>query len=228
MNPLFLDAVAAAERVIGPAVLGLGAKAGPILFQFSPMGVARGKDSDALVDRLGAFLAALPRGPLYAVEVRDASLVGPRYLAALEASGVAHGFTLHPTMPGVRAQAALLAGADPRDTSALEPAMERVLSHAPALVCRWMLHATQKYEGARGKYFPFDRLVDEDLLSRQAVARMCLLAAALGRETWVIANNKAEGSAPLTLRRLAEVVGAASGPRNDERQQSGRRVGGDG
>jgi hypothetical protein len=67
-----------------------------------------------------------------------------------------------------------------------------------------MLHAGFGYEAARLRYQPFDRLVDADPASRAAIAAMCLDTARAGRPAYVIANNKAEGSAPLTLFRLAE------------------------
>ena len=39
-----------------------------------------------------------------------------------------------------------------------------------------------------------------------SLARLCLAAASRGDQAIVIANNKAEGSAPLTLLRLAEQI----------------------
>ena len=39
-----------------------------------------------------------------------------------------------------------------------------------------------------------------------ALARLCLSAAAAGQPAFVIANNKAEGSAPLTLIKLATLI----------------------
>ncbi len=59
---------------------------------------------------------------------------------------------------------------------------------------------------------PFDRIMDDDLDNRQTIAGMGLAAIAAGRPAFVIANNKAEGSAPCTLSRLAAcVVQARSG-----------------
>jgi hypothetical protein len=46
-------------------------------------------------------------------------------------------------------------------------------------------------------------LVDEDIPNRVSLARLCLDTATRGQAVFVIANNKAEGSAPLTLIRLA-------------------------
>jgi uncharacterized protein YecE (DUF72 family) len=72
------------------------------------------------------------------------------------------------------------------------------------VVVRWMLHPTQEYEAARERYFPFDRLVDPDPKNRAAVADLLETILARGSEAFVIANNKSEGSAPLTLFTLAK------------------------
>ena len=77
------------------------------------------------------------------------------------------------------------------------------------IVARWNLQAGRAYEEARADYFPFDRLVEEDEPTRAAVANLAARAAARGRGVFVTINNKAEGSAPLSVLRLAEVITAA-------------------
>ena len=60
-----------------------------------------------------------------------------------------------------------------------------------------------KYEGSEGRYAPFNALVDEDPEGREQVA--VLIAEAVRREiAAIIVNNKAEGSAPLTIHKLAD------------------------
>ena len=79
------------------------------------------------------------------------------------------------------------------------------------LLVRWMLHPGRRYE-AKTRYQPFDRIVDDDRDNRQTIASLCLAALAAGHASFVIANNKAEGSAPCTVFRLAEdVVQAIAG-----------------
>lgn len=182
-NPLFLDPDYAAAAVVAPVLEGLGEKAGPLLFQFPPQDVAALGGADRFAQRLHAFLAELPRGPLYAVELRNAELLHPAYFDALADVGACHCVNAHPTMPDVASQARAALAARP-----------------PALVVRWMLHRGFAYETARDRYAPFDRLVDEDEPTRAAIARQC---AAAGIPSFVIINNKAEGSAPLSAFRLA-------------------------
>ena len=75
---------------------------------------------------------------------------------------------------------------------------------------RWNLRPGLLYEQARSRYSPFDRLVDEDIQTRQALAALAHVALRAGQPVWIIANNKAEGSAPLTLLRLCEEVSATA------------------
>lgn len=188
-NPDFLDPEYAIREVVGPAVEGLGAKLGPLLFQFPPGPAEHFGGPAAFADRLARFLRALPNGPLYAIELRTADLMTDGYAAALESNGAAHGYTVHPAMPPLERQTAL------------------VMPHyQPALVIRWMLGSGLAYETARKRYDPFDRLVDEDAPTRHAIALTVLDALIAEREAFVIANNKAEGSAPLTLRCLADHI----------------------
>ena len=188
-NPRFLDAAFASDAVVAPAVEGLGDRLGALLFQFPPLPRGETRDPPRFAARLSAFLSALPRGPRYAVEVRDAELLNPGYAAALSASGAAHGFTVHPSMPSLETQAATVPVED-----------------QPQLVVRWMLGHGRGYEEARELYAPFDRLAAPDPESRASVAELLRRAVRAGKEGLVIVNNKAEGSSPLSIVELARAV----------------------
>ena len=77
---------------------------------------------------------------------------------------------------------------------------------AGPLVVRWSLHSGFKYETAKAKYFPFNRLVDEDPDCRESLARECVRTLDAGFPVYVVINNKAEGSAPLSVEKLAQRV----------------------
>ena len=190
----FLDPGYAVNEVIHPVMEGLGASAGPILFQFSPMGVRSAKSAEAFTRRLGVFLRACPVGPLYAVEVRDRALMRPSWAAMLRDTGVSHSYGVHPTMPPPLVQA-----------QTVDPAGQ------PAIVCRWMLHAGLGYQAAVDRYEPFNEIVDADPSSREQFARLCSLAISHGKDSWVIINNKAEGSAPRSVELLARALGRTDG-----------------
>jgi len=188
-SPRFLDASFAAAHFVEPCVAGLGAKAGPLVFQFSPLGRSIVRDPARFAARLFRFLDALPKGPLYAVELRDAGLLGAPLADALGATRARYCFGVHSRMPDVAAQSAALAG----------------LAPGP-FVARWNLHAGYAYTAAKTHYAPFNRLVDEDPVTRGALAERCLDALSAGYPAFIIANNKAEGSAPLSLVKLARAV----------------------
>ncbi|MFO7565245.1 MAG: DUF72 domain-containing protein [Enhygromyxa sp.] len=192
-NELFLEPEYASRVVVEPFMAGLGAHAGVLLFQFPAQHVPGGARSFAC--RLERFLAALPRGPHYAVEIRNPELLTPRYVTALERAGASHCVVELPGMPEVRKQWEVSGGAD-----------------RPALVMRWMLARPHSYGSGREAYSPFNRLVDENPSVRRELAEMIL---ASDKPTYLVVNNKAEGCSPLSIQRLAEQLASLRGERDD-------------
>ena len=188
-NPAFLDAGFARDEVVAPFAEGLGPKAGPLVFQFPPQGP--GVRAGAFARELGAFLGALPEGPRYAVELRDAHLLTASYVDALRDAGASHCLSLHPRMQRLAEQAELASRA------------------GRTLVVRWMLRRGLAYEAARQRYAPFSALVDEDRDLRGALAERCLEAARRETDVFVIVNNKAEGCAPQSAFELTRAMAAA-------------------
>ena len=198
-NPHFLDPAIAAREFVVPCLEGLGAKAGPLVFQVSPLPRGLVEDATIVIERLAVFFAALPKElgkqrPIYALELRNAELLTPRLMRMLSEQGVRYCVGLHDRMPEVERQ---------------ETALKALDGGTPGdLVVRWNLHRGFLYQAAKQRYEPFDRLVDEDPESRQILARMAARAFKAGRKVWITANNKAEGSAPLSLLKLAEEIAA--------------------
>ncbi len=186
---VFLDAGYAERQVLMPALEGLGERLGLILLQFSPLPSEVLRERGRLLERLHRFLRMLPRGAVWAIEWRDAAMLGPDYEALLADTGAVHGYSAHPRMPRLAAQLA-----------------------APArgpLLIRWLLERGQLYEQARRRYAPFDRLVDPDPRTRQEIVECASTALSRGMQTLVIVNNKAEGSAPLSVVALASALVAS-------------------
>ncbi len=195
-NDRFLNPVYAQTAVVEPALLGLGENLGPILFQFSPTDIDLLGGAKRFAERLHRFFCHMPRGPTYAVELRNAPLLTRDYAAALCDTGVCHCINVYPGMPHARDQALI----------------GRV-AEAPAQVIRWMLHDGLSYEQARAAYDPFDRIIDDDPETRRELARLIDQAAKREQPSFVIVNNKAEGSSPLSVARLAGVVAHLRRPR---------------
>jgi uncharacterized protein YecE (DUF72 family) len=184
----FLDPAFTIDRIIQPAVEGLGDQLGVLLFQFPPLGFTP-RQLYSFPETLARFLEQLPRGPQYAVEMRNREVLVDRYADALARNGVTHCFNVHPRMPLIDEQAALLG--------------DRAWQSG-TVAFRWNLHPSQDYEDARERYFPFDRLVEPDPRNRTSLCEVLERVLEAGHEALVIANNKAEGSAPLTLLTLAK------------------------
>ena len=191
-NAAFLNANLATTQFVEPATQGLSDTCGPLVFQFPPLGARFTRAPQRFADALAEFLVALPKlasPACYAVEVRDPELLTDDYLAALCAGGATHCIAVHARMPQPSEQARFW-----RESGRLP------------LVIRWSLHSGFKYEEAKERYAPFNALVDEDLEGRAQLATLAIEATQARQETFIIANNKAEGSAPLTIRKLAELI----------------------
>ncbi|CAB3786542.1 hypothetical protein LMG28138_02245 [Pararobbsia alpina] len=197
-NPTFLDPALARDEFVVPCLEGLGRKAGALVFQLSPMTPPMLADPAGLIERLGDFfrllpaLDAYPGQPVYALEIRDASLLTPRFIRMLREAGVRYCVGIHARMPDPLRQAAALALLDDETVG--------------PLVVRWSLHAGFEYETAKAQYAPFDRLVDEDANTREALAELAARYAIAGQPVFITVNNKAEGSAPLSCVKLAQAI----------------------
>lgn len=185
-NPSFLDASRFLSEVLAPYVPH-AKHFGPFVFELTPMPKGTFDDA-ALTDRIGSFLEALPTSFQWAFELRNEELLTARWFDTLRAHGTAHVFTYWTAMPSLRVQ---LARHGP-------------LAASPFVIARLMLPPFTRYADKKAEYAPFDRLVtpqpdmqDDVLLLLRAVLE------ANAKSVYVLANNKAEGSAPLTVKSLA-------------------------
>jgi len=201
-NDRFLDPHYAGQEVVGPWLTGLSGRHGPLLFQVAPQDPDELGGPGGFADRVHAFFSALPlldarTGPFFSLELRTPALMTPALADALVDRRVIPCLVVHPLMPDLRTQWRLLGA-----------------GRHPAVVVRWMLRRGLDFAAAQDRYRPFDKLVDPDPDTRSTIAALCAAMALRDQPVWVIANNKAEGCSPLTLRALAdELVGrlAASG-----------------
>jgi uncharacterized protein YecE (DUF72 family) len=207
-NPYFLDAALARAVFVQPALAGLGPKAGPLVFQLSPLPRAllgTTEQLHATIARIGEFAAALPTevdgiAPVYAIEPRNAELLTPRFVRTLRQAGARLALSIHARMPEAARQAAALHAMDAAPQEGDDWRLKG------PLVVRWNLHAGFRYDEAKHRYAPFDRLLDADIVTRGALAHLIHVAIRSGQPAYVIANNKSEGSAPLTCIELAKAV----------------------
>lgn len=184
-NSRFLDAQTFVVEVLEP----LGALAshlGPFVFELTPM-PPNAISIEELTARIASFVEKLPVGPRYAFELRNQELLGPRWFDCLRAHRVAHVFTYWTAMPSIRMQLA-----------------RGGMGSAKHAVARLMLPPFTRYAAKKAEFAPFDRLVEIQPDMRDDVIDLLRAAAAADvDDAYVIVNNKAEGSAPLTIRELA-------------------------
>jgi uncharacterized protein YecE (DUF72 family) len=194
-NPGFLDPALAAATAAALAE-GLGDTLGVWVLQVSPLPPAWRTRPERLHERLArcaeAVAPRLPAGALVGLELRDAELLTPALATVLRSLGWRFVLGLHDRMPPASDQLPMLRAGWPGD-----------------LVCRWNLQRGQRYAQARDRWAPFDRLQSPDPETRAVLARVMKATLEAGHRVFVTVNNKAEGSAPASVRALAQALLAA-------------------
>lgn len=139
-------------------------------------------------DRVERFLRAAPREWTYAFELRDGRLMTDRYFGLLREHGAVHCFNQWSHTPPIR---------------------EQLKMHGkklgPIAVSRLLLPHDGDYEDLVEAWAPFDRMQAPNQAMREDVLELVDIAGADAVPTYVIINNKAEGSSPLTAIALAEL-----------------------
>lgn len=184
-NPQFLDAGFFKDAVLAPIDKAFFKHLGPLVFQFLPLARHELPKPNEFAWKLDRFFAQLPKGLACSVELRNPELMTPNYFAALKRHNVAHVFNHWERMPALHEQLANPASLSGED-----------------VVCRLLLPQGVGYEQAREAFAPFDRIQAPDEQMRQDVVSLWKAVRAANRRLWVVVNNKAEGSSPLTVRAL--------------------------
>lgn len=217
VNLDFLNAGAAVEEIEAFSS-GLGEKLGVVLLQlssFSSGELSTPSQRMEIVERIGEFLEKTASasktldesGPTLALEVRNSELLTPRLMNALRRTGVRPVLALHPRMPNISRQIDALRFCELGQHRGERPEDWKMQGD---LVMRWMLPADMTYRTASEAWEPFDRIRRPDELMRTAAASMIKLAVDSGRRAYFIANNKAEGCAPLTVEAVARAFSKIS------------------
>lgn len=186
INPRYLDAGYVEDHVIGPTRQGLQDKLGAIVFQFPPHEAPR---PGVFADELHRFLQRLPRGPVYAIELRNAALLTRQYAQALVDAGAIHCHNAWTAMPDVVVQA-----------KSIPPK-----ARSPVLI-RWLLRRGDAHEAAERRSQPFTRIVADDLAGRESIAHLVAKAAQHQVPVNVLVANIAEGCAPDSIAELARAI----------------------
>jgi uncharacterized protein YecE (DUF72 family) len=185
-NPRFLDAKLFKELVLTPyREAKFEPHTGPFLFEFQRHGMS----TDEFCTRLNTFSLRLPRDFRYAVEFRNASLLGFDYLQVLTFHGVAHVYTHWSHMPPLAEQHRQMLGFT-----------------AVFTVLRLLTPLKLSYEPEKKRAEPYTKLVEELPQMRQETVQLMRQAVSEGRRAYVLVNNRAEGNAPLTVQALVDAL----------------------
>jgi len=187
-NPDFLNAALFKDNVLGAYSRVFRDHAGCFVFEFQAM---RGKDlPDPLqwADQLDDFLSALPQDFRYAVELRNPELLTPVHGEVLKRHDVAHVFNSWTEMPPIGEQI---------DLGWTFP--------AAFTVARALLKPGRRYADAVKQFQPYDRVQEPVPGLRQDLLRLVTEAHRRRVEAFILANNRAEGNAPGTIRAVARM-----------------------
>jgi uncharacterized protein YecE (DUF72 family) len=183
----FLDADVATVHIVDPVLRSFAANIGPLMIELPPMRGPNRPSPDEVAERLDAFLERMPKELSFSVELRNADLLTPAYLAVLARHGAGHVLNYWEAMPTIGRQLAL----------------PGILTSS-TVVCRLLLPPGRRYEQQKEAFAPFDRIAEADHAMRREVIALLARAVAEKRQVYVLINNKAEGCSPLTALALAE------------------------
>jgi len=182
------------EAVLGPYSRAFRDHAGCFVFEFQAM---RGKDlPDPLqwADQLDAFLAELPPDFRYAVELRNPDLFTGLHGEVLKRHRVAHVFNSWTEVPTIGEQ------------------LEQPWTlPADFTVVRALLKPGRRYADAVKAFEPYDRIQEPQPELRRDLVEIIKEVLRRRIEAFILANNRAEGNAPGTIREVARLWAESEG-----------------
>ncbi len=187
-NPDFLNVSLFEDAFLRP-LEALKQKRGAVIFEFSTFSPASGITAPVFPDVLGKFLARLPAGIAYCVEIRNQEFLTPEYLAMLASHGVAHVLNNWTRMPPVIEQIRL----------------PDVLT-APFTVVRALLKPGRTYQEAVERFQPYEYIKEENPELRLGLAATVTRCMAEGKKAYVYVNNRAEGNSPKTIEAILDIL----------------------
>lgn len=249
-NPDYLNTQLLIDAFVGPVLEGLGKRIGALVLELSPIprdDLSDMKKKYAQIERIARFCQTLPAGmlaheadgaasdvqtggegasskdeaprstrdnPFFAIEMRTRSLLTRRYLNSIRSAPVRPVVSLHPSMPTVMRQTEMLRYLDAPE---VESGPWRLKGD---IVIRWSLAANGTYQGLKRDWQPFDAIREPDVVTREGIVWLLALAQKSGVRAFAVANNKAEGCAPLTMRAIAESLTGYDVAREEERERT--------
>jgi uncharacterized protein YecE (DUF72 family) len=189
LNSDFLSPEVFLEAVYEPHQRYFADHTGPFVFEFQAIDRGSRMGPSRFADRLDQFFSALPLEGQYAVEVRNEEFLTPMYFAVLREHGVAHVFNSWTRMPAIGDQLDL-----PGSVS------------GSFIVARALLRRGRTYDEAVDAFAPYDRIQEPNPELRRDLVRLIELAVTTRIPAYILVNNRAEGSSPLTIAEVARML----------------------
>jgi uncharacterized protein YecE (DUF72 family) len=180
-NPTFLNAALLEEAFLG-ALQPYRSQTGVLIFEFGTQRHGKIEKLPEFIRALDEFLAKLPAGWKYAVEIRNAEFLQPDYFACLRAHGVTHVYNAWARMPEIGEQLAMAGSRT-----------------AELLVARALLRKGRPYEEAVREFAPYDRVREVNEPVRRGLRELIDMARVDGRPAFIFVNNRLEGNSPGTI-----------------------------
>jgi len=172
-NDHFLNAGLFANAFINPCEP-FRKNVGLLMFEFSrfyPSDYQHGRDFVADLDR---FLAALPKGWPYGIELRNKDWLLPEYFGCLARHGISHVYNSWQAMPPVGEQMEV-------PGSLTNPALT---------AARFLLKPGRKYEEAVEQFKPYERVQEKNDEARAAGRKLIAEGKAAKKKTFIYVNNR--------------------------------------
>lgn len=194
-NPDFLNAAAFVQGFLRPCE-SIRSKIGILMFEFSkfyPSDFEHGRDFVAVLD---TFLAKLPKGWPYGIEMRNKYWLKQEYFECLARHGIAHIYNSWTDMPPVGEQIEL-------------PGSE---TNPELTAARFLLKPGRPYEEAVKNFQPYDKAKEVNEPARKAGAKLIEAGKEKKRKrTFLFINNRLEGNALETIKAILDLADNRAG-----------------
>ncbi len=191
-NEHFLDAELLQRALLEP-LEPYAQQVGVLIFEFGTMGKRMYEGVQPFSADLRRFLAALPGGWRYAVEVRNREYLDEPYFDALRERGAAHVFNAWTRMPPLEEQVRIEAAYT-----------------ADFLVARALLRHGRTYEQAVRQFEPYERVQEVNEGARSGLRTLIEKARQRRQMAFLFVNNRLEGNAPGTIQAVVEGLPSSS------------------
>ena len=185
-NPSFLDALLL-RNVFLDLLEPYRDRIAVLIFEFGAFPKQCYNVDREFVAALDPFLASLPDGFRYAVEIRNQEFLTPEYFTCLHRHGIAHVFNAWTRMPEIAEQMQL-----------------PEVYTADFTVVRALLRRGRPYEQAVAKFSPYKDIQDPNPEARQALRDLISRARERHQPSYIFVNNRLEGNAPQTIEAIVE------------------------